>query len=150
MSTGRGKLRKQKIVEWIIDKSILVIVAIIIGVALETFAFILKDNFHLSWSWIEVVYFSILSIVIANYESYPLIRKKKKKVILLGLLNGLMALEITLVFLLFYFNLVELPGNKPYLYSFGFVGIGYFTVEIFSAIDEKLSERKRRRGFKDT
>jgi hypothetical protein len=119
--------------------------AVVLGIVMGAFIFTMKDNFHLFWGWISLVWFSIVSIIVANYEGYPLIRKKKK-IVLLGLLNGLLALEIAFMFLLFYFNILEFPDKHPFVYSFVFAGIGFFTVEIFSYIEEKLGEKKRRSG----
>jgi hypothetical protein len=133
----RDRMRK-RIMRWVIDKSILIILSVIVMGALVTLIFIMKSYAHMPDGWLFFILFCVLYVVMVSYACFPMIRKKRRKILLFSLLYGLQAFGIILIFILFYFNLIKLPEKGIIIYGVAFTGLAILSSVIYSILIKKV------------
>lgn len=138
MSSERDRMRKRTIMNWVMDKSVLIILSVIILSVLVTFIYVMNNNVGMSDGWVIFILFCVLYVVMVNYGSYSIIMRKRRKIMLFGLLCSIQAIAIILMFLLFYFNLIKLPEKGIVVYGVAFTGLAMLTVIVCSILVKKV------------
>lgn len=143
MFIKRNKMHKRTITQIILDKTLLIITAIAVGISLLGLTFVLRDYFSIADDWVLFILWSLFYSVMFSYFAFTLSSFKKypQKGLFLSVLVLITLTPVFLLLIIFYFDIVPLPNYLlPYL-----IGSVVLAPAFLMLFEYCLKELERRR-----